>query len=258
MPCPCGRAGAGRGGCYSRSARRKKWTSTEAAKPVIKTGRSAYWTTARSSNCAIALKRQQYVGVVHGAAQGQACKPLPPEHELVVWIMLATLARINEIGAARWAHVDFNRETGSSFPHAKNSKGFPIHLSLFAPRLPRELPGLTRHTPFVLPHPDDETPPSSIALLQCVIVSRRSRGKWKNKNRNANVTAICSARSSAAQNMLMVCAMDSRRYPPQCARITRHFLALSPAEEYVPYGIAREPLVAFEHRGSPTGTLAAL
>jgi integrase len=118
--------------------------------------------------------------------------PLPREHELAVWIMLATTARINELCAARWGqHIDFGKATWFIPPEqAKNSKGFTIHLSSFALRLLHELHALTGHTSWVLPHTKDETKPVTTAIIQCAIGMRQSEGRWDSKrSRTAPVTA---------------------------------------------------------------------
>ncbi|MFX1674546.1 tyrosine-type recombinase/integrase [Paraburkholderia sp. A2WS-5] len=118
--------------------------------------------------------------------------PLPREHELAVWLMLSTLARINEVCAARWReHIDLKKATWFVPPEqAKNSRGFTIHLSPFALRLLRELHELTGHTPYVLPHTRDNTKPVTTAVIQCAIGMRQCTGKWESKaRRTAEITA---------------------------------------------------------------------
>ncbi|MGF6599763.1 integrase [Paraburkholderia sp. GAS448] len=126
-----------------------------------------------------------------GSRRGLAT-PIAREHELAVWIMLATLVRINEICAARWKeHIDLKAGTWLiPSTQAKNRKGFMIHLSDFAVRLLRELYTLTGRTPYLLPHTRDVSKPVTTAILQCAINSRQSWGRgWQGKNRPAAVTA---------------------------------------------------------------------
>lgn len=119
-------------------------------------------------------------------------KPIPREHELAVWITLATLVRINEICAAQWrAHINFEKATWYvPASQSKNRKAFTIHLSAFALRLLRELHELTGHTPYLLPHTRQAGKPATTAILQCAIGSRQSHGKtWNRKFQNTEVTA---------------------------------------------------------------------
>jgi integrase len=125
-----------------------------------------------------------------GSSRGLA-KPIPREHELAVWITLATLVRINEICAAKWKeHIDFKKATWFiPASHSKSRRAFTISLSAFALRLLRELHGLTGHTPFVLPHSSRTDSPATTAMLQCEICSRQSYGRnWKRKFKMAEIT----------------------------------------------------------------------
>jgi integrase len=133
----------------------------------------------------------------HAGPRRGIARPIPREHELAVWITLATLVRINEICAAQWrAHIDFEKATWFiPASQSKNRKPFTIHLSAFALRLLRELHTLTGHTPYLLPHTKDAGKPVTTAILQCAIGSRQSHGKqWARKNRN-NQNAEVTARS---------------------------------------------------------------
>ena len=113
-----------------------------------------------------------------GVRRGLA-RPIPREHELAVWITLATLVRVNEICAAQWrAHINFEKATWYvPASQSKNRKAFIIHLSAFALRLLRELHELTGHTPYLLPHTKKADGPATTAILQCAIGSRQSYGK---------------------------------------------------------------------------------
>lgn len=144
------------------------------------------------------------------------------EHVLAVWVMLATLARVNEICAARWVHVDFSKATWFIPPEqAKNGNGFTIHLSRFALRLLRELHAVTGHMPFVLPHPRDETSPVTTYMLQCAISDRQSWGKRKKqKSGLAEATArslilpegawSCHDLRRTGATLMQVCGLEER------------------------------------------------
>lgn len=126
-----------------------------------------------------------------GSRRGLAA-PLRREHELAIWIMLATLVRINEICAARWKeHVDLDAGTWEiPAAQAKNRKRFVIQLSDFANRLLRELYELTGHTPYLLPHTKDATQPATTAIIQCALNYRQGWDRnWTRKKRVAEVTA---------------------------------------------------------------------
>jgi integrase len=118
-------------------------------------------------------------------------KPIPREHVLGCWIVLARLVRINELCAARWKErINFKAATWFvPSDQAKNRKAITGHLPRFALRLLRELYAITGHAPFVLPHPDDATGPGTTVVLQCAIVVRQSWGKWTKKSRSAEITA---------------------------------------------------------------------
>lgn len=111
-----------------------------------------------------------------GSRRGLAM-PLAREQELAVWLMLATLMRINEICAACWDHLDLVQGTWRiPASQSKNRKTFTIHLSPFALRLLRELHVLTGNTAWVLPHPEDATRARTPSVLQGAIRGRQSWG----------------------------------------------------------------------------------
>ncbi|POR53599.1 phage integrase family protein [Paraburkholderia eburnea] len=125
----------------------------------------------------------------HGTRKGLA-RPMAREHELAIWIMLATLARINEMCAACWTHIDFDAGTWFIPPsQSKNRKSFTIYLSRFALRLFKELRDLTGHTGYVLPHTKVGGVPMTTDILRGAISSRQSWGKWKKKARPSAATA---------------------------------------------------------------------
>ncbi|WP_224041849.1 tyrosine-type recombinase/integrase [Paraburkholderia unamae] len=112
-----------------------------------------------------------------GSRRGLAM-PVSREQELAVWLMLATLMRINEICAARWEHIDLPQGTWQ-IPSAqtKNRRSFTIQLSGFALRLLRELHTLTGSRVHVLPHPEDAQKPCTPSVLQGAISGRQSWGR---------------------------------------------------------------------------------
>jgi hypothetical protein len=136
----------------------------------------------------------------HTGPRRGIARPIPREHELAIWITLATLVRINEICAAEWrTHINFEKATWFiPASQSKNRRAFTIHLSAFALRLLRELRELTGHTPYLLPHTKEGGKPATTAMLQCAIGSRQSHGKkWNRKYQNAEITA-CSLRANCA------------------------------------------------------------
>lgn len=157
-----------------------------------------------------------------GPRRGRIATPMSREHVLAVWVMLATLARVNEICAARWVHVDFSKADLVHSPEqAKNGKEFTIHLSRFALRLLRELHAVTGHMPFVLPHPRDETSPVTTYMLQCAISDRQSWGKRKKqKSGLAEATArslilpggawSCHDLRRTGATLMQVCGFEER------------------------------------------------
>lgn len=78
--------------------------------------------------------------------------------QAAVWVMIATLARVGEITAARWEHVDLERGTWVvPAENAKNGRAHLIHLSPFAVRHFRHLRQYAPASPWVLPSADGKS-----------------------------------------------------------------------------------------------------
>lgn len=75
--------------------------------------------------------------------------------QAAVWVMLGTLARVGELCAARWEHVDFDAGTWLiPAEHSKNGQAHLIHLSGFALRHLRHLRAYAAGSAFVMPSRD--------------------------------------------------------------------------------------------------------
>lgn len=124
-----------------------------------------------------------------GRTKRGRAKPLGRELELAIWIMLSTLARINELCAAPWSNV--NLREGTWFipaEQSKNGRAHTIYLSTFARKQLAELHLITGHTPWVLPA--DPVRPVTTAVIQCQLGYRQCIAKdWQASKQVAEITA---------------------------------------------------------------------
>ena len=106
---------------------------------------------------------------------------LDPRTKLAIWILLSTMARVGELSAARWEHVDFQAGVWH-IPESKNGRAHDIFLSDFAARHLKALHELTGHSEWVLPA--DQSDGHSNRKLITRQISDRQRPNAKSKRTN--------------------------------------------------------------------------
>lgn len=111
--------------------------------------------------------------------------------QAAVWTMLATLARVGELCAARWESIDFERRLWSIPPeNSKNGRPHLVHLSDFAVRHLRHLKQHAAGSPFVLPNSDGKGPLDPKTITKQLKDRQREAGRLKGRTSQADALAL--------------------------------------------------------------------
>ena len=107
------------------------------------------------------------------------------------WVMLATLARVGELSAARWEHIDEAARTWT-IPGdiSKNGKPHLIHLSDFALRHLRHLRQYAAGSAFVLPDRDGQGPLDPKTITKQLTDRQRPAPARPLRGRSAQASAL--------------------------------------------------------------------
>ena len=104
-------------------------------------------------------------------------------------IQLATLARIGEVVAARWEHVDFERQLWT-LPDTKNGKAHQIWLSEFALQQFRQLEKITGATEWAFPNSKINGPLDSKTTTKQVADRQRDGEKMTGRSKQTDALKL--------------------------------------------------------------------
>lgn len=104
-------------------------------------------------------------------------------------IQLSTLARIGEVVAARWEHVDFERMVWT-LPDTKNGKAHRVFLSGFAVEQFRRLEGITGATEWVFPNSKITGPLDSKTTTKQVADRQRDGEKMTGRSKQTDALRL--------------------------------------------------------------------